>query len=182
MREWMSPVCRPAAAIARSDSSMPAVRQRTPQAATESTSGGPKRRRRRPSGLLREESDTFSSASRPPTMQTDASLNLGVTAIANLSAARPLSAPGSRTVSGVVFEATPAGRQPVEGASVGWEALLDTVVSETRSDAAGRYLLCGLPLGRIGGVFAQKTGRRDALLCVRGTWRRCHRRFEITRR
>ena len=57
-------------------------------------------------------------------MQTDANLDLGVTAIANLSAARPLSAPGSRTVSGVVFEATPAGRQPVEGASVGWEALL----------------------------------------------------------
>ena len=49
----------------------------------------------------------------------------------------------------------------MEGASVGWEALLDTVVSETRSDAAGRYLLCGLPLGRIGGVFAQKTGYSD---------------------
>jgi len=95
------------------------------------------------------------------TMQTDASLDLRVTAIANLSAARPLSAPGSRTVSGVVFETTPEGKQPVEGASVGWEALLDTVVSETRSDAAGRYLLCGLPLGRIGGVFAQKTGYRD---------------------
>lgn len=92
------------------------------------------------------------------TMQGDASLDMGMTALANLSAARPPSAPGSRTVSGVVFEATAAGKQPVEGASVGWEALLDTVVSETRSDAAGRYLLCGLPVGRVDGMFAQKEG------------------------
>ena len=41
---------------------------------------------------------------------------------------------------------------------MGWEALLDTVVADTRSDAAGRYLLCGLPLGRIAGLFALKQG------------------------
>ena len=92
------------------------------------------------------------------TMQTDTSLDLRLTAIANLSAARPLSGPGSRTVSGVVFETTPSGRQPVEGAGVGWETLLDTVVTETLSDAAGQYLLCGLPLGRIAGLFASKQG------------------------
>lgn len=91
------------------------------------------------------------------TMQADASLDLRLTSMANLSAARPLSGPGSRTVSGVVFEATPTGRQPVEGLLVGWEALLDTVVAETRSDAAGRYLLCGLPEGRIV-LFALKIG------------------------
>ena len=91
-------------------------------------------------------------------MQADASLDLRLTSMANLSAARPPSGPGSRTVSGVVFEDTPTGRQPVEGAWVGWETLLDTVVAETRSDAAGRYFLCGLPLGRITGLFALKQG------------------------
>ena len=30
------------------------------------------------------------------------------------------------------------------------------LVAETRSDAAGRYLLCCLPLGRIAGLFALK--------------------------
>jgi hypothetical protein len=90
------------------------------------------------------------------TMQADASLDLRLTSIANLSATRPLSSPGSRTVSGVVFEVTPTGRQPVEGASVGWEGLLDAVFAETRSDAAGRYSLCGLSLGRIDGLFALK--------------------------
>ena len=92
------------------------------------------------------------------TMQADASLDLRLTSIANLSAARPQSGPGSRTISGAVFEATSTGRQPVEGASVGWEGLFDTVVAVTRSDAEGRYLLCGLPLGRISGVFALKQG------------------------
>ena len=92
------------------------------------------------------------------TMQADASLDVRLTSIANLSAARPQSGPGSRTVSGAVFEATPTGRSPVEGASVGWEGLFDTVVAETRSDAAGRYVLCGLPLGRIPGLFALKQG------------------------
>jgi len=96
------------------------------------------------------------------TMHTDTSLDLRLTAMANLSAARPPSGPGSRTVSGVVFEATPTGRQPVEGAGVGWETLLDFVVTETVSDAAGRYLLCGLPLGQIVGLFASKRGYGNA--------------------
>jgi hypothetical protein len=92
------------------------------------------------------------------TTQADASLDLRLTSTANLSAARPVSNPGERTVSGVVFEVTPTGRQPVEGASVGWEGLLDAVFAETRSDAAGRYSLCGLSLGRIDGLFALKQG------------------------
>ncbi len=92
------------------------------------------------------------------TMQADASLDLRLTSLANLSAARPQSSPGSRTISGAVFESTATGRPPVEGASVGWEGLLDAVLAETRSDAAGRYLLCGLPMGRFPGLFAQKQG------------------------
>ena len=92
------------------------------------------------------------------TMQADASLDLRLTSTANLSTAHPISDPRSRTVSGAVVEATPTGKQPVQGALVGWEALLDTVVAETTSDAAGRYLLCGLPRERIIGLFAYKEG------------------------
>jgi hypothetical protein len=92
------------------------------------------------------------------TMEADASLDVRLTSLANLSAARPQSGPGSRTISGAVFESTVMGRPPVEGASVGWEGLLDVVLAETRSDAAGRYLLCGLPLGQFPGLFAQKLG------------------------
>jgi hypothetical protein len=92
------------------------------------------------------------------TMQADASLDVRLTSLANLSAARPQSSPGSRTISGAVFESTATGRPPVEDASVGWEGLLDAVLAETRSDAAGRYLLCGLPMGQFPGLFAQKQG------------------------
>ena len=31
---------------------------------------------------------------------------------------------------------------------------MDTVVTETRSDSAVHYVLCGLPTGRIAGLFA----------------------------
>jgi hypothetical protein len=46
----------------------------------------------------------------------------------------------------------------VEGARVGWDAFMDSIVVETMSDAAGRYLLCGLPMERIDGLFAIKVG------------------------
>jgi hypothetical protein len=58
----------------------------------------------------------------------------------------------------VVYEVTEAGRRPIEGASVGWEASLDLVVADTWSDAAGRYVLCGLPAGPVVGLFADKEG------------------------
>jgi len=96
----------------------------------------------------------------------DARLDLRLTSLANLSAARPQSGPGSRTVSGAVFEAAPTGRPPVEGASVVWEALFDVVVAETRSDAAGRYLLCGLPLERIPGLFVHQGFGRTSYVSV----------------
>jgi hypothetical protein len=92
------------------------------------------------------------------TVQADASLDLRLASVTTLSTARPLSDPGLRTISGVVFEATPTGRRPVEDASVGWEGLLDTVLAATRSDAAGRYALCNLSMGRVNGLFALKQG------------------------
>jgi hypothetical protein len=72
---------------------------------------------------------------------------------ANLSASSssvPAPAPGTRFVSGVIFESTVAGRQPVAGAFVAFEPVEDigTIAADTVSDAAGRYLLCGLPEGR----------------------------------
>jgi Carboxypeptidase regulatory-like domain len=93
------------------------------------------------------------------TIQSDTSLDIALTPISNLAVEKSpatTGAVGSRTVSGIVFEVTPDGRRPVENASVGWEHFLDFVVAETRSDSAGRYLLCGLPEGRIVGLFAQK--------------------------
>jgi hypothetical protein len=48
-----------------------------------------------------------------------------------------------------VFEITSNGRQPVRNVWVGWEAAMDGLVAETRTDAAGHYRLCGLPRERI---------------------------------
>jgi hypothetical protein len=63
-------------------------------------------------------------------------------------------APNRRHISGVVYELTDNGRQPLSNAWVGWEVLLDAVVAETRTDAQGRYRLCGISMGKIDGLFA----------------------------
>jgi hypothetical protein len=116
------------------------------------------------------------------TVQADASLDVRLTSLANLSAARPQSSPGSRTISGAVFEATATSRPPVEGASVGWEGLLDTVLAETRSDAAGHYLLCGLPLGQFSGLFALKQGHSNVSYVTVDPGRDVNVDIEIARR
>jgi hypothetical protein len=108
--------------------------------------------------IARREGYVQQCAANVVAMHADANLDLKLTSTANLSTAHPISDPGLRTVSGAVVEATPTGKQLVQGAWVGWEALLDTVVAETTSDAAGRYLLCGLPRERISGLFAYKQG------------------------
>lgn len=94
-------------------------------------------------------------------MRADVSLDLQLTSIANLSTAQPLSAAGYRTVSGTVFESTPAGRPPVADAAV--SAYSDAMyyadpIAFTRSDAAGRYWLCGLSQGWIPYLVAEKSG------------------------
>jgi hypothetical protein len=74
---------------------------------------------------------------------------------------------GTRTVSGVVFEVTETGRQPIADASVGWEGDMDLVVANTRTDTSGRFLLCGLPETRLSSLYAYKTGySRDGLYRV----------------
>jgi len=94
-------------------------------------------------------------------MRAGVSLDLRLTSIANLSTAQPLSGAGSRNVSGTVFESTPAGRPPVADAAVSTysEALYYAdPIALTRSDAAGRYWLCGLSQGRIPYLVAERDG------------------------
>jgi hypothetical protein len=57
--------------------------------------------------------------------------------------------PRSPTVSGVVFETPPAGRQPIPHASVyyDWNCLDGTPEAWTVTDANGHYELCRLPRG-----------------------------------
>ena len=88
------------------------------------------------------------------------SLDLAVSSIADrqrLNASMATMPPDDRIVSGTIFETTPAGRRPVDDAIVGWEGSIDLFVAQTRSDAAGHYLLC-LPRNHITGLFAQQNG------------------------
>lgn len=101
------------------------------------------------------------------TLQGDATVDVTVSSVADLAALNVPSAatpPDSRTVSGTVFEVTATGRRPVENAWVGlddgsWNGFF---VAETRSDAAGRYLLCGMPDVRITPLLAGKDGYKVA--------------------
>jgi hypothetical protein len=89
------------------------------------------------------------------------SVDVQLTSIASLSTAQPLSGAGSRTISGTVFELTLGGRRTVGDAAVSaYSDLLyySDPVAFTRSDAAGRYWLCGLSQGRIPYLVAEKDG------------------------
>jgi hypothetical protein len=87
------------------------------------------------------------------TVEGDASLDVTIsstTDLVALNASTGPTPPNSRIVSGTVFETTSNGRQPVRNVWVGWEAsVMDGVVAETRTDAAGHYRICGLPGERI---------------------------------
>jgi hypothetical protein len=86
------------------------------------------------------------------TVEGDATLNVTIsstTDLVALNAATGPTPPNSRVVSGTVFEITSNGRQPVSNVWVGWEAAMDGLVAETRTDAAGHYRVCGLPRERI---------------------------------
>ena len=65
--------------------------------------------------------------------------------------------PGTRT-SGVVFEVTETGRQPVADRVGGMGRRHRFVVAHTLTDTSGRYLLCGLPETPLNSLFAWKTG------------------------
>ena len=88
------------------------------------------------------------------TLRTDVNVDLTITPFADVLTSGLPTAPNRRHLSGVVYELTGKGRQPLSNVWVGWDALLDAVVAETRTDAQGRYRLCGIPTGKIDGLFA----------------------------
>ena len=88
------------------------------------------------------------------TLRADVNVDLTITPFADVVTNGLPTAPNLRHISGVVYELTDNGRQPLSNAWVGWDALLDAVVAETRTDAQGRYRLCGIPMGKIDGLFA----------------------------
>jgi hypothetical protein len=103
------------------------------------------------------------------TQQGDATVDLTVSSVVDREALSvPIAAtpPDSRTVSGTVFEMTATGRQPVENAWVGLDDTSNGFVAETRSDAAGRYLLCGMPEVRLTGLHAGKAGYNVGVFSV----------------
>lgn len=73
-------------------------------------------------------------------------LNVQLTRSGDLSQTSPPYAPppGTRTVTGRVFVNQDGVRTPAAGAFVGFE-FFDYVAASTITDAAGRFLLCGLP-------------------------------------
>jgi hypothetical protein len=79
-------------------------------------------------------------------VRADAILDLQLVSKANLSASTALApVAGLRSVSGLIVELKEGSKQPVPGAFVDFEPLEDFPAAITVSDAAGRFLLCGLP-------------------------------------
>jgi hypothetical protein len=104
------------------------------------------------------------------TLNGDININVDVQLVsrANLSASSaslPPPAAGTRSVSGVIFEMTAAGRQPIADAFVDFEPVMDFPAAITYSDASGRYLLCGLPDGQAVDIGAG-SNRRVAYVSV----------------
>ena len=64
-----------------------------------------------------------------------------------VSRAKPIvdGSPLPPALRGIVYEMTPAGRQPVAGAQVYLEFLFEIVAATTTTDENGRYSLCNLP-------------------------------------
>ena len=79
------------------------------------------------------------------TLQDGATADIALVLRANLTAVPPMSAPGSRSVTGTIVEMTSAGTRPVAGAFVDFEPIEDFPAAVTYSDGNGRFALCGLP-------------------------------------
>jgi hypothetical protein len=65
--------------------------------------------------------------------------------VASSVASVPPSAPGFRTISGVVYEVTGQARRPFADAFVDYEPLNDFPAAITFTDSQGRFVLCGIP-------------------------------------
>jgi hypothetical protein len=94
------------------------------------------------------------------TLLGDTRVDVQLVPRANLSASTVQTpAPGSRSVSGVIFEITGGGKRPVAGAFIDWEPIPDFPAAITVSDTAGRYLLCGVLEGQTVNIAAWLGGR-----------------------
>ncbi|HJU74253.1 MAG TPA: hypothetical protein VJ717_10945 [Gemmatimonadaceae bacterium] len=82
-----------------------------------------------------------------PSVQRDLTLNVQLLAIDLLTTVPP-AAPGTRNVSGVIYEMANGERAPVERAFVDYEPIMDFVAAFTFTGVDGRYSLCGLPVDR----------------------------------
>lgn len=79
---------------------------------------------------------------------------------------------GRRTVSGTVYTETTSGKLPVANAVVAWDVSNDDFRAWTETDAAGRFMLCGLWVhsrlgivayqGLLGGALSVQPGTGDA--------------------
>jgi hypothetical protein len=73
---------------------------------------------------------------------------------------------GTRTISGEVFQVLGTGRQPLEGAWIGWDTgqrVDDQAVfaAFTFTDESGHYLVCGLPQTQLSLAVHDRNLRRD---------------------
>jgi len=80
------------------------------------------------------------------TVRADTIVNVQLVSKANVSASTAdRQVLPARSVSGVIVEIKEGRKQPVAGAFVDFEPLEDFPAAVTYADAAGRFLLCGLP-------------------------------------
>ena len=104
----------------------------------------------------------------PITMGADETVNVRLVPVSRLSSSMSYTndAPGLRTVTGTVYEATSEGRQPVAGVYVNYDVGLDSPAANTVTDGDGRYLLCGIPANRSAAINAHDTRGRSAFSLV----------------
>jgi hypothetical protein len=94
------------------------------------------------------------------TVQSDTILNVALAPLSNLAVepSRTTSTTfGSRTISGVVYEATSQGCDRSRTSTSAGSTFSTSSWQPREAYAAGRYLLCG-PAGRIEALFAVKDG------------------------
>jgi hypothetical protein len=89
-----------------------------------------------------------------PSGRTERIADVSLTASVGPSCAPPTVVAGQRQISGTVYSLTPAGKQPVSGASAYVDISDSVVQARTRTNADGRFLLCGLPVDQPLGIFA----------------------------
>ena len=97
------------------------------------------------------------------TLQADLIVDLTITPSTDVVTNGLPTEPNRRHISGVVYERTNAGRRPLVDALVGWEPIMDGTFADTRTDAQGRYRLCGIPTTKIDGLVAVRGGSTQAV-------------------